>query len=274
MATAVRKPLLNIDDLPEAQLSNTGGWDHPPQRHRRTPCRNQRRLWVTKFDKSALLSVPEAFEFGVQTERVCEGPWACLHCTFHNAGLLQRCEMCEEPRGLVSLSLLAGNPASSLASFSDEIAWPSLAEAGSSWDCLDGSSIGSSWLDMAEILEPTDDDGCSDFLLLEECMYGDGLVDVETSAMHSSTATQPAVPSWASRVACTSNQNFAARQCPAFPMPPCWHRSNRLLKEMKIVNEDVDVEDDDLAQLQDRRMHPAGCRGATHRRRQAQRRLR
>jgi hypothetical protein len=99
--------------------------------------------------------------------------WSCSTCSFINSGWLTRCEMCDTPAS--RLALLADTTledmeqsdftASSMSALvTDQSQWPSLLEAVDSFVDCEISSVGSSWLAVAEAEYVMDDDHSDGFV--------------------------------------------------------------------------------------------------------------
>lgn len=177
----MRGPTVNCSDMPEASLVGGSG-----PLSRRIGYRSDRAKFRVKS-----LAVPMLPEGLVQmstlvaddgVEAYCStalsgqfsSSWACPACTFLNSTWLKRCEICNTP--VDSLTPLTGTSLESAAQNTAAAArsntnadgehhdWPSLQEAASSFVDCEISSVGSSWLNVADAEAVVDDE--SDVLVV------------------------------------------------------------------------------------------------------------
>jgi len=163
-------PELNWNDAPEALLTSA--------RRGRPGCRSQAFRGERRLPGSVLQPLREEMDTvegapfsGAETASDGEeAPWACPACTFENAGALPACEMCGHSAASTQAQPAAEQPTPALEPLADgNASWPTLAAAAdTAWDFAEVSSVGSSWLDVADLGELVGTEAADDFVIVTE----------------------------------------------------------------------------------------------------------
>jgi len=265
-------PLLNNADMPETLPSSMGR-----RRMRRSTAhhgRDARDANAMLKSANGMLSIPEITEDEEQPyswPHTSAAGWACDRCTFLNKGEnYSSCEMCQTPKQfcnawtdaelaeLVELAELAeaGNCPTDEMRQGD---WPSLNEASEdkTWDVCEVSSVGSSWLDIADV---------QDFEAMGED-DSDSFAIVGSTAKIGSRANE-ASRSWASAaaVACPVLSRPVVKKVPRklYRVGPLYRKSLQAEPIATEVGDDDDA-DDVLEQLYERRLYPTTQLGKSQR---------
>mmetsp|Transcript_75217 Transcript_75217/g.121420 ORF Transcript_75217/g.121420 Transcript_75217/m.121420 type:complete len:282 (+) Transcript_75217:73-918(+) len=270
-------PLLNYDDAPEALMAS-------PRRVRlylrhNVSGRRQKQLFATAT--KSLKSVPESpDDLVMETDHECEPvaesevQWACVQCTFLNADAMPMCEACHASR----LQAQSPKPRCSSAENEDsllpedDVAWPSVSEAGGSWALCDVSSVcssvGSSWLDVSDPRELDDGTSSSQFVLVE-CLGAESpAAAVEIEVPPASSATPGTGLSWAARVSAPPSNssdgavNKITVKLSTRMLPPLCYQGPARKATLRPRDEG---DDEEVQQLEDKRLCPSTLRGKTQR---------
>lgn len=206
---------------------------------------------------------------------ICEEPrvataWACPHCTLENLGTAISCVACEAPRVRPSDSQSCAAPTGGRIDIA-ATAWPALSGVPSvAKPRGDAASISSSWLDLAEEQDLGEDD-MEDWSIASENLESLDSWSVVSGTKDADKEPQAVIPaietSWAARAARAAQtaQPTALGQLAVSARFGWQHaRKETPAQSREVQNDD---EDDELEQLEGRRLNPGTRRGATQRRR-------